>query len=40
VQETNLRKRNLEVPAIDSGCLGPNFSYGRAPSKEDSIMLQ
>jgi hypothetical protein len=38
--QNGISEKGIEVPGIDSGCLGPNFSYGHAPSKEDSITLQ
>jgi aryl-alcohol dehydrogenase-like predicted oxidoreductase len=34
-----LGKSNLEVSAIGFGCMGLNFSYGHALSKEESITL-
>jgi aryl-alcohol dehydrogenase-like predicted oxidoreductase len=34
-----LGKSNLEVSAIGLGCMGLNFSYGHALSKEESITL-
>jgi aryl-alcohol dehydrogenase-like predicted oxidoreductase len=34
-----LGKSNLEVSAIGFGCIGLNFSYGHALSKEESITL-
>jgi aryl-alcohol dehydrogenase-like predicted oxidoreductase len=39
MQKRNLGKSNLEVSAIGFGCVGLNFSYGHALSKEESITL-
>jgi len=39
VKKRILGKSNLEVSAIGLGCMGLNFSYGHALSKEDSITL-
>src|ERR1700751_977768 len=39
MQKRKLGKSNLEVSAIGFGCMGLNFSYGHALSKEESIML-
>jgi aryl-alcohol dehydrogenase-like predicted oxidoreductase len=39
MQKRKLGKSNLEVLAIGFGCMGLNFSYGHALSKEESITL-
>jgi aryl-alcohol dehydrogenase-like predicted oxidoreductase len=39
VQKRQLGKSNLEVSAIGFGCMGLNFSYGYALSKEEGITL-
>src|SRR6202162_3659695 len=39
MQKRKLGKSNLEVSAIGFGCMGLNFSYGHALSKEESITL-
>jgi aryl-alcohol dehydrogenase-like predicted oxidoreductase len=39
MQKRNLGKSSLEVSAIGLGCMGLNFSYGYALSKEESITL-
>ena len=39
MQKRTLGKSNLEVSAIGLGCMGLNFSYGHALSKEESIKL-
>lgn len=39
MQKRKLGKSNQEVSAIDFGCMGLNFSYGHALSKEESITL-
>jgi aryl-alcohol dehydrogenase-like predicted oxidoreductase len=39
VQKRKLGKSNLEVSAIGFGCMGLNFSYGHALSKEEGITL-
>src|SRR6202041_3974214 len=39
MQKRRLGKSNLEVSAIGFGCMGLNFSYGHALSKEESITL-
>src|ERR1700729_4569696 len=39
MQKRKLGKSNLEVSAIGFGCMGLNFSYGHALSKEESIAL-
>ena len=39
MQKRKLGKSNLEVSAIGLGCMGLNFSYGHALSKEESIKL-
>src|SRR6202045_1029106 len=39
MQKRNLGKSSLEVSAIGFGCMGLNFSYGHALSKEESITL-
>jgi len=39
VQKRTLGKSGLEVSAIGFGCMGLNFSYGHALSKDDSIAL-
>src|SRR5215510_12748996 len=39
MQKRKLGKNNLEVSAIGFGCMGLNFSYGHALSKEESISL-
>ena len=37
MQKRTLGKSGLEVSAIGFGCMGLNFSYGHALSKDDSI---
>ena len=39
MQKRKLGKSNLEVSAIGFGCMGLNFSYGHALSKEEAITL-
>jgi len=39
MQKRTLGKSGLEVSAIGFGCMGLNFSYGHALSKDDSIAL-
>ena len=39
MQKRKLGKSSLEVSAIGFGCMGLNFSYGHALSKEESITL-
>ena len=39
MQRRKLGKSSLEVSAIGFGCMGLNFSYGHALSKEESITL-
>jgi len=39
MQKRKLGKSNPEVSAIGFGCMGLNFSYGHALSKEESITL-
>ena len=39
MQKRTLGKSNLEVSAIGFGCMGLNFSYGHALTKEQSISL-
>ena len=39
MQRRKLGESNLEVSAIGFGCMGLNFSYGHALSKEESITL-
>jgi len=39
MQKRKLGKSNLEVSAIGFGCMGLNFSYGHALSREESITL-
>ncbi len=39
MQKRQLGKSNLEVSAIGFGCMGLNFSYGYALSKEEGITL-
>jgi aryl-alcohol dehydrogenase-like predicted oxidoreductase len=39
MQKRTLGNSNLEVSAIGFGCMGLNFSYGHALSKEESITL-
>ena len=39
MQKRELGKSNLEVSAIGFGCMGLNFSYSHALSKEESIAL-
>src|ERR1700722_14455548 len=39
MQKRKLGKSNLEVSAIGFGCMGLDFSYGHALSKEESITL-
>jgi aryl-alcohol dehydrogenase-like predicted oxidoreductase len=39
MQKRKLRKSNLEVSAIGFGCMGLNFSYSHALTKDESIAL-
>ena len=39
MQKRNLGKSNLEVSAIGFGCMGLNFGYGTAVSKQEGIAL-
>jgi aryl-alcohol dehydrogenase-like predicted oxidoreductase len=39
MQRRKLGKSSLEVSAIGIGCMGLNFSYDHALSKEESITL-
>jgi hypothetical protein len=39
MQKRKLAKSNLEFSAIGFGCMGLDFSYGHALSKEESITL-
>jgi aryl-alcohol dehydrogenase-like predicted oxidoreductase len=39
MQKRKLGKSNLEVSAIGFGCMGLNFSYGHALSKDEAITL-
>jgi aryl-alcohol dehydrogenase-like predicted oxidoreductase len=39
MQKRKLGKSNLEVSAIGFGCMGLNFTYGHALTKEESITL-
>ena len=39
MQKRNLGKSNLEVSAIGFGCMGLNFGYGTAVSKQEGITL-
>lgn len=39
MQKRKLRKSKLEVSALGFGCMGLNFSYGHALSKEEGVTL-
>jgi aryl-alcohol dehydrogenase-like predicted oxidoreductase len=39
MERRKLGKSSLEVSAIGFGCMGLNFGYGHALSKEESITL-
>jgi aryl-alcohol dehydrogenase-like predicted oxidoreductase len=39
VQERTLGKSGLEVSVIGLGCMGLNFAYGSAPTRQDAIDL-
>src|ERR1700742_1763396 len=39
MQKRTLGKSNLEVSAIGFGCMGLNFSYGHALTREEGITL-
>ena len=39
MQKRRLGKSNLEVSVIGFGCMGLNFSYSHALTKEESIAL-